>query len=64
MLLKSDKAFFLYGFAKSQQSNITDKELKALKLLAAKLLAYDSRERAIAITTQELYEIREVGDES
>ena len=60
----NDKAFFLYGFAKNQQSNINDKELKALKLLAAKLLAYDSRELAIAITAQELYEIREVDDES
>jgi len=60
----NDKAFFLYGFAKNQQSNISDKELKALKLLAAKLLVYDSRELAIAITNQELYEIREVDDES
>ena len=60
----NDKAFFLYGFAKNQQSNISDKELKALKLLAAKLLAYDNRELAIAITAQELYEIREVDDET
>ena len=60
----NDKAFFLYGFAKNQQSNITDKELKALKLLAAKLLAYDSRQLAVAITAQELYEIREAHDET
>ena len=60
----SDKAFFMYGFAKNQQSNITDKELKALKLLAAKLLAYDSRQLAIAIAAQELYEVREDDDEA
>jgi hypothetical protein len=60
----NDKAFFMYGFAKNQQSNITDKELKALKLLAAKLLAYDSRQLAIAITAQELYEVREDDDET
>ena len=45
----NDKAFLLYGFAKNQQSNITDKELKTLKLLAAKLLAYDNRQLAMAI---------------
>jgi hypothetical protein len=60
----NDKAFFLYGFAKNHQSNISDKELKALKLLAAKLLAYDTHELAVATTAQELYEIREVNDES
>jgi hypothetical protein len=60
----NDKAFFMYGFAKSQQSNITDKELKALKLLAAKLLAYDSSQLAIAIAAQELYEVREDDDEA
>lgn len=60
----NDKAFFMYGFAKSQQNNITDKELKALKLLAAKLLAYDSRQLAIAIAAQELYEVREDDDEA
>lgn len=60
----NDKAFFMYGFAKNQQSNITDKELKALKLLAAKLLAYDSRQLATAIAAQELYEVREDDDEA
>jgi hypothetical protein len=60
----NDKAFFMYGFAKNQQSNISDKELKALKLLAAKLLAYDSRQLAIAIAAQELYEVREDDDEA
>lgn len=60
----NDQAFFMYGFAKNQQSNISDKELKALKLLAAKLLAYDSRQQAIALAAQELYEVREDDDEA
>jgi hypothetical protein len=60
----NDKAFFMYGFAKNQQSNISAKELKALKLLAAKLLAYDSSQLAIAIAAQELYEVREDDDEA
>ena len=60
----NDKAFFLYGFAKNQQSNITDKELKTLKLLAAKLLAYDNNQLAIAIAKQELHEVKEDDDET
>ena len=60
----NDKAFFMYGFAKNQQSNVTDKELKALKLLAAKLLTYDNRQMAIAMAAQELYEVREDDDEA
>ena len=60
----NDKAFFLYGFAKNQQSNITEKELKALKLLAAKLLAYDGRQLANAMAAQELYEVKEDDDEA
>ena len=60
----NDKAFFLYGFAKNQQSNITDKELRALKLLAAKLLAYDGRQLANAMAAQELYEVKEDDDEA
>lgn len=60
----NDTAFFLYGFAKNQQSNITDKELKALKLLAVKLLAYDGRQLAMAIAAQELHEVNEDDDET
>jgi hypothetical protein len=35
-----DKAFFIYGFSKNERSNISQKELKALKLLASELLSY------------------------
>ena len=33
-----DKAFFMYGFAKNQQDNISAKELKALKAMAKQVL--------------------------
>ena len=49
----NDIAFFMYGFAKNQWSNISDKDLKALKLLAAKPLACDCRQQAIAIAAQD-----------
>lgn len=39
---KSQKAaFFIYGFSKNMKSNVTEKELKALKRLAKELLNYD-----------------------
>lgn len=38
-----DKAFFIYGFAKNAHSNISTKELKALKLYAKELLGYNDR---------------------
>jgi hypothetical protein len=61
---QGDRAFFLYGFAKNQQSNISEKELKALKLLAAKMLAYDGREITMALAAHELYEVKEDDDEA
>jgi hypothetical protein len=60
----NDIAFFIYGFAKNQQSNITVKELKALKLLAAKLLSYGKHDIAKAISEHELYEVKEDDDET
>lgn len=53
-----DKAFFLYGFAKNQHESIDVKELKALKLLAKHLLAYDSKALEKAKNAQELMEVR------
>lgn len=37
-----DRAFFVYGFAKNKKSNISEKELKALKKLASQLLSYSN----------------------
>lgn len=52
-----DRAFFLYGFAKNQRDNISDKELQALKLMATQLLAYDDKTLKKALDAHELYEV-------
>ncbi|MFC4655666.1 type II toxin-antitoxin system RelE/ParE family toxin [Rheinheimera marina] len=53
-----DKAFFIFGFAKSQQDNISRKELNALKLLAKNLLAYTAVALNRAIQAGELIEVK------
>jgi len=52
-----DKAFFVYGFAKNARANISEKELKALKLYAATLLSYSDKELTIAVTSGALIEV-------
>lgn len=54
----NNNAFFIYGFAKNQQDNVSDKELQMLKLLAAKLLAFDVAALNQAINVMELYEVK------
>ena len=56
---QTDKAFFVYGFAKNERANISDKELKALKLLATELLSYTKLALAKAIKACELIEVYE-----
>jgi len=53
------RAFFIYGFAKNERSNIDRKELKALKLLAKELLSYSAEKLAIAIAAGELIEVKD-----
>ncbi len=36
-----DKAFFIYGFSKSNQDNISQEELAGFKALAGEMLGYD-----------------------
>jgi hypothetical protein len=55
---QGDKAFFIYGFAKSERSNVSDKELQALKLLAKELLNYPAPALADAIRAEKLIEIK------
>ena len=55
------KAFFLYGFAKNARANISDKELKALRLLAVELLGYTDVALTKAVKAGELIEV--VNDE-
>ena len=52
-----DKAFFIYGFAKNQQDNVNQRELKALKKLAKELLRYDNEKLSNAMAVGELIEV-------
>jgi hypothetical protein len=54
---QANKAFFVYGFAKNERANISDKELKALKLLATQLLGYTNPALVKAIEAGELIEV-------
>ncbi len=54
----SDKAFFIYGFSKNKQENITLKEEQALKKLAKIYLSYDRGQLDQAIKAGELFEVK------
>ena len=58
---QGDKAFFIYGFAKNERANISDKELRALKMLAKELMSYTVAALIEAMKAGELIEI-EVND--
>jgi hypothetical protein len=49
--------FFVHGFAKSEKANVTAKELKALKLLAKRMLAFSAAEIQTAQQAGELLEV-------
>lgn len=53
----NDKAFFIYGFAKSKKENIDEKELKALKRLAMIYLNLTKEELSRTILRGELIKI-------
>jgi hypothetical protein len=55
---QAEKAFFIYGFSKTERANISALELSALKLLAKELLGYPQRILAKAIQTGDLIGIR------
>ena len=56
-----NKAFFVYGFAKSAHANISADELKALKHLAKELLAYSDKALTKAIKHGALIEVENDG---
>ena len=58
---QGNKAFFIYGFAKKERTNISDKELRALKMLAKELMSYTTATLTKATKAGELIEI-EVND--
>lgn len=53
-----DKMFFIYGFSKNSQSNISGRETVALKKLASELLSYSSSALTQAIKAGELIEVK------
>jgi len=53
-----DKAFFMYGFAKNQQDNISAKELKALKAMAKQVLGYTPTQLKVVLNAGEFIEVR------
>ena len=56
-----DKAFFIYGFAKNERDNVSQTELKALRLLATELVSYSPAQLTKAITAGELVEVIDNG---
>lgn len=53
-----DQAFFMYGFAKNQQDNISPKELKALKAMAKQILGYTPAQLKVALNAGEFIEVK------
>jgi hypothetical protein len=53
----ADRAFFVYGFAKSARDNIEADDLKRLKVVAAALLNLGKVELKTAITEQKILEV-------
>ncbi|WP_408732985.1 type II toxin-antitoxin system RelE/ParE family toxin [Burkholderia cepacia] len=60
---KGTRWFFVFGFEKSERSNISDSELDALQSLAADLLARTSGQLDLAVADGTLQEICH-GDQS
>ena len=52
-----DRWFLLFGFGKSEQANIDDRELSALQKLASALLSMTIEQLEHAVTEKELVEI-------
>lgn len=57
MFKQGEKIFFVYGFTKNQQANLSDEELKWLKRLAKELLNYNDLALTKAIGAGELLEV-------
>ena len=60
----ADRTIFVYGFAKNSQGNIHSDELKTLKDLAAKLLAYNEKPLRQAIKQGALIEVQDTVGEN
>jgi hypothetical protein len=60
---KGDKAFFVYGFAKSDRSNIRDDEEKQFKRMAKHVLALSDSQLNALIRNDQLEEVDNDGKE-
>lgn len=56
-LRKEDRAFFIFGFSKSDRDNISQEELDALKELAKNLIKMSSKELDSAVQKEILREV-------
>jgi hypothetical protein len=54
---QNNRAVYLHGFSKKSKANISDNELKSLKVLASILLNMDNKELQIAISSGVLVEV-------
>lgn len=54
---RGERAIFLYGYPKNERTNISDRELGALQLLARELLDYSDEDIGKAIPAGELIEV-------
>ena len=59
---QGDRAFFVFGFAKNERANVSNDELKALRLLAKELLNYPVTSLVRAVQGGELIEIEVTDD--
>lgn len=55
---RNDRWIFVYGFEKNERSNISDKELEALKNLADDLLSLTKSQIALAVEEGALLEVQ------
>jgi len=53
-----ERAFFVYGFAKSERDNIKKNELKAFKALADEMLSYDKAALTKALKSSVVFEVK------
>jgi hypothetical protein len=61
---REDRWIFLYGFSKSERSNIDKDELKVLQEVAKELLGFDIGQLTIALAAGEIVEIYDGDDKA
>lgn len=54
---RAERAFFVYGFAKSDQDNISQNELQAFRKLASEMLALDDKALTAAVENGTITEV-------